>query len=128
MLISFRIAWCPLLGCPRYAVVILAHPHPVLVDQLAPEVAGEPDERRAQRGEGQGCVIRLAVLAAQKARYVASDKGRVGEPVVEGQPADGPVLYLVVVQYPCGGGTHRSHHAELYRRVPCLAQSFFIEA
>ena len=92
--------------------MILPHPHPVLVYQRAPEVAGEPDERRSQRGECQGCVIRLAVLAAQKARYLATDEGRVGEPVVKGYPADGPVLYLVVVQYPGGGGAHRSHQAE----------------
>ena len=81
MLISLRNAWFPLLGCPWYAVVVFSHPHPVLVDQLAPEVAGEPDERRSQRGEGQGCVVRLAALAAQKARYVAPNEGRVREAV-----------------------------------------------
>src|SRR5215211_7246479 len=102
----------PLSGRSRYPVVILAYTHAVLVDELTPEVAGEPDERRAQRGECQGRTVRLEILAEQKARYVARDEVRVVEPVVGGQPADGPVLYLVVVQYPGGGGAHRSHQAE----------------
>ena len=39
VLVSFR---ADLLGRSRYAVAVFSDPHPVLVDQLAPEVAGEP--------------------------------------------------------------------------------------
>ena len=94
MLISFRIARCSPLGGPGYAVVVFADPHPMLVDQLAPEVAGEPDERRPQRGEGHGRTVCLVALPAAEAKDVAPDEGRVREAVVEGYPADGPVLYL----------------------------------
>ena len=47
-----------LLGRPGYAVVVLPDPHTMLVDQSAPEVAGEPDERGTKDRQEQGLATR----------------------------------------------------------------------
>ena len=47
-----------LLGRPGYAVVVLPDPHTMLVDQLAPEVDGEPDEQGTKDRQEQGLATR----------------------------------------------------------------------
>src|SRR5215210_5739596 len=123
VLISFHTA---LLGCPGYTVIVFAHPHAVLVDQLAPEVTGEPDQGRPQRGEGQGRIVRLVVLAAPEAENVAPNKGHVREAVVESHPPDRSVLYLVIVQDSGGGRARRSYQAEDQGVVGSLAQTLVV--
>jgi hypothetical protein len=57
-----------LLGRPGYAVVVLPDPHTMLVDQRAPEVAGEPDERGTKDRQDQGLATRSVTVTAPEAR------------------------------------------------------------
>jgi hypothetical protein len=56
-----------LLGRPGYAIVVLPNPHTVLVDQLAPKVARDPDERGTEDREEQGLATSSVTVTAPEA-------------------------------------------------------------